>query len=121
MRLCQLEFCSRDIEASLIFAKAILGWNRVPVAIDGMAIIEVADSSSFGLSIRQGFVAPEGPLLAYFEVELSFATLRERCLALGARIHQEPKVVIGYGEVMVVEDRGGLRFGFYEARFQSPK
>lgn len=125
MHLCQLEFYSYDLEASLAFAGKILGWKRVPVAIQGQAIIEVPDDSSYGVSIRAR-LKPEAleavpHLTSYFEVNRKLDELREECAALGATIIQEPTAVTGYGRVMQVEDRGGLRYGLYEARFEGPR
>ena len=127
MRLCQLEFFSYDVEASLQFTGAVLGWTRVPVAIQDQSVIAVASDSPYGISIRKRSKKAnpgqpgQPPLLAYFEVDQKLAVLREQCLALGALIVQEPMIVTGYGVVMIVEDRGGLRFGLYEARFVGPR
>jgi len=122
-RLCQLEFYSHDVDASLEFARLILGWKRVPVALQDQAVIEVPEHSSYGISIRKSPSAQSGrtDLIAYFEAEESLADVRERCLALGGTILQEPTLMTGYGTVMVVEDRGGLRYGLYEARFEGPR
>ncbi len=138
MKLCQLEFYSRDVEASLLFAEAILGWKRVPVAIQDQAVIMVPDDSPYGISIRgrgqsQGQSAnnkseaawseqaASPSLIAYFEAGEPLTNLRERCLSLSCLIVQEPTPVTGYGVVMIVEDRGGLRYGLYEARFEGPR
>ncbi|RYZ50798.1 MAG: hypothetical protein EOP07_22345 [Proteobacteria bacterium] len=125
MHLCQLEFYSYDLEASLEFSGKILGWKRVPVAIQGQAIIEVPDQSPYGISIRERR-RPEAvetlpALTSYFEVKCKLDELRDECAALGATILQEPTAVTGYGRVMLVEDRGGLRYGLYEARFEGPR
>lgn len=130
MKLCQLEFYSRDVEASLKFAGGMLGWRRVPVAIQDQAVIMVPDESPYGISIRsrknQGEAAwseqeASPSLTVYFESSEKLSLLRERCLALGGLIIQEPLPVTGYGAVMVVEDQGGLRYGLYEARFEGPR
>ncbi len=123
MRLCQLEFYSQDVEASLKFAGEVLGWKRVPVAIEDQAVIAVDDASPYGISIRKSPKGPAGQLdlIAYFEVSIPLQVLRETCLALGGTILQEPIPCPGYGLVMIVGDCGGLRYGLYEARFEAPR
>lgn len=128
MKLCQLEFYSRDVEASLRFAGEILGWKKVPVAIQDQTVIMVAEDSPYGISIRsrksqaaRSEQADSPSLLAYFEVNEKLSLLRDRCLALGGIIIQEPVPLIGYGIVMTVEDQGGLRYGLYEAHFEGPR
>lgn len=146
MKLCQLEFYSRDVEASLAFAEAMLGWRKVPVAIQDQAVIMVPEDSPYGISIRSRAVSrpeagspglasqnkseaawseqaasPSMDLTAYFESNETLSALRERCLALGGLIIKEPTPVTGYGSVMVVEDQGGLRYGLYEAHFEGPR
>jgi predicted enzyme related to lactoylglutathione lyase len=125
MHLCQLEFYSYDLEASLMFSGKILGWKRVPVAIQGQAIIAVPDQSPYGISIRER-TKPEAfeklpALTSYFEVNRELEAIRDECAALGATIIQEPTAITGYGRVMLVEDKGGLRYGLYEARFEGPR
>ncbi|MBC7658629.1 MAG: hypothetical protein H7249_02885 [Chitinophagaceae bacterium] len=134
MKLSQIEFYSYDVAASLRFAAEVLGWTQVPVALQDQAIIEVAEDSPYGISIRTqktqkndlkegtaGDQSGNPSLTVYFEVDKKLIELREICLTLGAIIHQEPTAVAGYGQVMIVEDMGGLRYGLYEARFEGPR
>ena len=129
MKLCQLEFYSRNVNASLKFAGEILGWKEVPVTIQDQVVIMVADDSPYGISIRSKIKteaagsepAASPSILAYFESSEKLSLLRERCLIHGGVIIQEPLPVTGYGTVMVVEDQGGLRYGLYEARFEGPR
>ncbi len=118
MRLCQLEYYSADVQASLQFIETVLGWKQVPIAIQDQVIIEVPETSLFGISIRKGpALASASPaLLAYFEVEQTLSELRDLCFSLGAKILQEPTPVTGYGNIMIVEERGGLRFGLYGSK-----
>lgn len=125
MRLCQLEFQSTDIEASLQFVEGILGWTRAPVSIQDQFIIKMPQNSPYGISLRSIAAqkkpkAPHGPLV-YFESDISLQILKARTQELGGRIISEPNIVVGYGMIMVVEDPGGLRFGLYEAKFEGPR
>lgn len=122
MKLCQLEFQSFHIESSVRFVEAVLGWKMVPVSIQDQVIIEVPEESPYGISIRaitKNAGNPTG-LLAYFESAKRLTELREIILSEGGQILSEPKVVTGYGQVMVAEDPGGIRLGFYEAKFEGP-
>ena len=128
MKLCQLEFQSSDIEASLRFIESVLAWKKVPVSIQDQVIIEMPDDSSFGISIRasasvgieKNAKVPLGPL-AYFESDVSLTSLIPKILDFGGRILSEPQIVAGYGLIMIVEDPGGIRLGLYEARFEGPR
>ncbi len=113
MKLCQLEFYTRDREASLEFLEALVGWKKVPVTVEPITIIEVPEGSPYGISLRQSESMDAPSLLAYFETSDALEELATRCLAAGGRIVQEPTRVIGYGQTLIVEDPFGLRLGFY--------
>lgn len=123
MKLCQLEFKSIDTETSLRFLGAVLGWTKVPVSIQDQIIIEVPDDSPYGISIRlvkEKASASQG-LLAYFESAIPLIEQRDIIMNLGGRILSEPKIVTGYGQVMIAEDGAGLTIGLYEAKFEGPR
>ena len=123
MKLCQLEFATRDLEASLRFLEAI-GWKRVPVSIQDQILFEVPGDSPYGLSLKavkkNASETVFGPL-AYFEISETLHSLRQTILAAGASLITDITPVIGYGEILVAEDAGGLRLGFYEAKVIAPR
>ncbi len=122
MRLRQLELATNDLEATLAFLKAI-AWPTVPVSIQDQIILQVEDESSYGVSIRVYKDKAKGELspLAYFESQIPLLELRSRLTEIGLPIVSPIQALVGYGNVLVAEDAGGLKLGFYESKFTGPR
>ncbi len=115
MNLRQLELVTTDLDVSLRFLQAI-GWRIIPVSIQDQIILEVAENSSFGISLRLHKTKAKEAFgsLAYFETKDSLAELREKLSSLDFVSTSDIKAIAGYGKILIAEDSGGLKLGFYE-------
>ncbi len=118
MKLCQLEFFSKDPDESFRFFEVVLGWKKVPVAIQDQIIIDVPPDSPYGISIRKSHEMDstlKENICPYFETAEDLDVISRNAKNFGALVKSEPKFVTGYGDILLIEEKAGLTVGLYRA------
>ncbi|MFY7930787.1 MAG: VOC family protein [Oligoflexus sp.] len=117
--LCQLEFHTVDLEASLRFFAATFGWQPVPITLHEYVVLAVPDDCPFGISlVSHGPQASsesrlQQPVVPYFRWEGSVETLLTLVTRYGGRVLGGPRLIPGYGQVYNLVDPGGIQLGIF--------
>ncbi len=115
--LCQLEFHSQRLEASLDFFRDIFGWPPLPMALQEYTVLEVPSDSPYGVSLISAPAehSARQTLVPYFSWD-SLEELLEKVLRAGGKLVAGPRLLPGYGRTVLVEDPGGIQLGFFTAK-----
>ncbi len=118
--LCQLEFRSKNLEASLKFFAHVLGWPALPMVLHEYVVLEVPADSPYGVSLVRASadaglegVHPQ-QLIPYFRWD-ALDSLIEELSSWGGKLIWGPRPVAGYGRTILVEDPGEIQLGFFTA------
>lgn len=124
--LCQLEFRSRKLDASLLFFKHVLGWPAMPMVLHEYVVLKVPSDSPYGISLVPASTEPEElslspqQLIPYFRWE-ELDSLIAHLSQWGGKLISGPQLLAGYGKTVVVQDPGGIQLGFFVATSQHLK
>lgn len=118
--LCQLEFRSTHLEASLEFFARVLGWPALPMVLHEYVVLQVPSDSPYGVSLVRSAsetalagIRPQ-QLVPYFRWD-ALDSLIEELSKWGGRLVWGPRTVVGYGRTILVEDPGEIQLGFFSA------
>jgi predicted enzyme related to lactoylglutathione lyase len=115
--LCQLEFKSTDIPATLHFFDKVLGWKALPITLQDYYVIEVPEDSPFGVSLvpleTKDTRLDTQATTVYFRTEKPLDILIKITDEAGGQILDGPRTVPAYGKVLRVREPGGIILGLF--------
>ena len=111
--LCQIELFVSDAQKSLEFYREVFGWQEVPIEIHNYRVLDTGPDCPFGVSVveRSGKTESHNNVVMHFLVEHPEA-IGAKFKALTGTDPLKRKVP-GYGQVWVITDPDGQKFGLF--------